>query len=126
MPSKKQQRRETAWDESDVDDGFLTVYVDGFPVSADLTEALPELSDDELLRLSERDREELLALFERERFVSSQRRTLQARIDFVHGQGASDATTVEQLEYLLAKERPLSDRRRALHVEIDRLRKEPT
>jgi hypothetical protein len=97
-------------------DGFPPVFVDGFPVSAELTEPALALSDDELLRLSEGDREQLVALFERERFVSAQRRTLQARIDFVHGQGASDATTVEQLEYLLAKERPLSDRRRARTV----------
>jgi hypothetical protein len=109
---------------SDLGDGPGPLFVDGFPVPApaELSEPPPALSDDELLRLSEQDRNHLVALLEQERVVSAQRRTLQARIDFVHGQGASDAATVDQLAYLRAKERPLSDHRRALHREIAQLR----
>jgi hypothetical protein len=107
---------------TDPGDGPRPAFVDGFPVSAELTEPPPALSAGELLRLSEEEREQLVALLEQEQLVSAQRRKLQDRIDFVRGQGASDAATLEQLGYLLAKERPLSDRRRALHREIARFR----
>jgi hypothetical protein len=107
---------------TDLGDGGRPTFVDGFRVSAELTETPPALSADELLRLSEEEREQLVAMLEEERLVSAQRRKLQDRIDFVRGQGASDAATLEQLGFLLAKERPLSDRRRALHREIARFR----
>ncbi len=112
-------------DEDVVTDHLAPVFVDGIPTYPELTEPLPP-SDNELLSLSETNRQQLLALLEQERLASIERRTLHARIDFVHGQGASDATTVDQLDYLLAKERLLSVRRRTLHRQIDHLRGKPT
>jgi hypothetical protein len=110
------------FDEKDVYGLSPFVYVNGIPASAEPEEAPLALSEEELLSLSEADRGRLLALFEEERVVSAWRRTLHSRINFVHAQGSTDPVTVEQLDYLVEKERPLSNRRLALHREIDRLR----
>ena len=132
MPDPRRARRRRAKvEESELlehdlsSDLLAPVFVDGIPTYPELTDA-PLVSDDELLSLSETNRQQLRALLEQERLLSVERRTLHTRIDFVHGQGASDATTVDQLDYLLAKERLLSVRRRTLHRQIDHLRGKPT
>lgn len=54
------------------------------------------------------------------RSISTQRRRLHDRIDFVRGNGMESSDG--QLERLLDEERELSQRRRELHARIDELR----
>jgi hypothetical protein len=65
-----------------------------------------------------------LALLEsEERAVSSRRRRLHDRIDFMRGGGAVTSSDGDgQLQKLLDEERELSVRRRELHAEIDAIR----
>ena len=65
----------------------------------------------------------LLARLEsEERSVSSRRRRLHDRLDFMRGGGAVPSADEEQLRKLEEEEREVSARRRELHVEIDALR----
>jgi hypothetical protein len=64
----------------------------------------------------------LRELEELELSLSKERTRLQARIDFVRGTGATDATAADQLRRLEERERDLSQRRRALHRQIDAAR----
>jgi hypothetical protein len=131
MPDPRRARRRAEVDEIDLleadvsSDLLAPVFVDGIPTYPELSEA-PLVSEDEVLGVSEPNRQQLLALLEQERLVSVERRTLHTRIDFIHGQGASDEATVDQLDYLVAKERLLSVRRRTLHHQINKLRGKPT
>ena len=130
-PDRRRARKRAEVEEIDAVDEHVSsdllapVFVDGIPTYSESAEASPA-SEAESLDPSETDSLQLLALLEEERSLSVERRTLHTRIDFVHGQGASDATTVDQLDYLLAKERLLSVRRRVLHRQIDELRGKPT
>ncbi len=98
-------------------------YKDGFLVRADSVGAPAAPADRaELAELSESERERLRDLLGQERAVSARRRALHARLDFIRSQGdTGNAETANQIEYLTAKERSLSDLRGELHREIDRL-----
>ena len=67
---------------------------------------------------------ELEALIEEERTISTRRRRLHERIDFLRGTGVDEPQARERLEVLELEERTVSDRRRALHAQIDTLRSE--
>ncbi len=69
------------------------------------------------------DARRLAQLESEERTISSKRRRLHDRLDFMRS-GASVQSTdhEEQLQRLLEEERELSARRRELHIEIDALR----
>jgi hypothetical protein len=70
----------------------------------------------DLTRLSQLEAEE--------RTISSRRRRVQDRIDFVRSGRAIDSPdAIAQLERLLEEEGDLSSRRRELHAEIDIVRK---
>ena len=69
------------------------------------------------------DARRLAQLEAEERSVSSRRRRLQDRIDFIRsGRSPDAAEAAAQLERLLEEEREASARRRELHLEIDTLR----
>ena len=65
---------------------------------------------------------QLARLKDEERSISSRRRRLHDRIDFIRSGRADPAGADERLERLLEEERQLSDRRRELHRAIDALR----
>lgn len=69
----------------------------------------------------------LRELQELELALSRERTRLQARIDFVRaGTGAPDKAAADQLGLLEARERELSQRRLALHRQIDAARARDT
>ena len=69
------------------------------------------------------DARRLAQLESEERAVSSRRRRLHDRIDFMRSGAAVPAPDAEeQLRRLEDEERELSERRRDLHIEIDALR----
>ncbi len=64
----------------------------------------------------------LRELEELERALSRERTRLQDRIDFVRSTGASDPAAADQLSRLQRREQEVSERRRALHRQIDAAR----
>ncbi len=55
--------------------------------------------------------------------LSRQRRQLHQRIEYLRGTGAHEPEAAQLLAELVQQERDVSERRRELHVKIDRLRK---
>ena len=69
------------------------------------------------------DARRLAQLESEERTISSKRRRLHDRLDFMRSGGAvASDDHEEKLRQLLEEERELSARRRELHIEIDALR----
>ena len=69
------------------------------------------------------DARRLAQLESEERTVSSRRRRVHDRLDFMRsGAAVASADHEERLQQLTEEERELSSRRRELHVEIDALR----
>ena len=67
---------------------------------------------------------DLARLEQEERAVSQRRRRLHERIDFIRGNGAQDAESLERLVKLEAEAKEVSQQRRDLHGRIDGLRSE--
>lgn len=67
---------------------------------------------------------DLARLEQEERAVSQRRRRLHERIEFIRGNGAQDAESLERLAKLEAEEKEVSQQRRDLHGRIDGLRSE--
>jgi predicted nucleic acid-binding Zn-ribbon protein len=69
------------------------------------------------------DTRRLAQLESEERTISSKRRRLHDRLDFMRSGGAVASDDYEEkLQQLIDEERELSTRRRELHIEIDALR----
>jgi hypothetical protein len=69
-------------------------------------------------------RESLEKLEEEERMVSTRRRRLHDKIEFLKTTGVDEPDVAERLEKVEEEEREVSQRRRELHAQIDALRKE--
>ncbi len=69
--------------------------------------------------------DEVIQLLEEEEQAVSRRRTrLHERIDFLHSGGYAHVDVAPELSRLREAERELSDRRQALHAEIEAARRE--
>jgi hypothetical protein len=74
--------------------------------------------------MAEDTERQLEELEEEERVLSTRRRRLHDRIDFLHGSGMGEPDAEERLARLLEEEHEVSRKRRELHALIDTRRSE--